>query len=66
MSAARGDRKPCTRNGCLGTMQFGREPLPQSPTMRAADGRRGWICSAIAEHFQLESELRASSSSPKR
>ena len=59
MAAARGDRKPCTRNGCLGTMQFGREPLPQGPTMRAADGQRGWICSAKAEHFQLESEPRA-------
>jgi hypothetical protein len=34
-------------------MQFGREPLPPGPTMRA-DGQRGWICSAKAEHFQLE------------
>ena len=59
MSAARGDRKPCTRNGCQGIMQFGREPLPHGPTMPAADGQRGWICSAQAEHFQLESEPRA-------
>jgi hypothetical protein len=40
-------------------MQFGREPLLPEPTMRAADGHRGWICSARAEHFQLESEQRA-------
>ena len=52
MSAARGDRKPCTRHGCLGTMQFGREPLPHGPTLRAADGERGWNCSETAEHFQ--------------
>ena len=56
MSAARGDRKPCTRDGCSGTMQFGREPLPTRPTMRAADGERGWICSEKAEHFQLAGE----------
>lgn len=59
MAAARGDRKPCTRNGCLGTMQFGREPLPHGPTMNATDGERGWICSEKAEHFQLASELSA-------
>jgi len=57
MSAARGDRKPCTRQGCLGTMQFGRERLPHGPTLRATDGERGWICSEKAEHFQLESAL---------
>jgi hypothetical protein len=55
-AAARGDRKPCTRNECLGTMQFGREPLANGPTMRAADGERGWNCSENAEHFQLASE----------
>jgi hypothetical protein len=59
MSAARGDSKPCTRNGCLGTMQFGRESLPHGPTMRATDGKRGWNCSENAEHFQLASEQRA-------
>ena len=57
MSAARGDRKPCTRRACPGTMQFGRQPLPNGPTLGAADGERGWICSEQAEHFQLESEL---------
>jgi hypothetical protein len=55
MSAARGDRKPCTRNGCLGTMRFGGEPLPNRPTMGATDGERGWNCSENAEHFQQES-----------
>ncbi len=56
MSAARGDRKPCTRTGCPGTMQFGREPLPARPAMTTVDGERGWVCSEKAEHFQLTSE----------
>jgi hypothetical protein len=55
MSAARGDTKPCTRVGCSGTMQFGREPLLQGPAMRVADGERGWVCSDKAAHFQPES-----------
>lgn len=56
MSAARGDRKPCTRTGCSGTMQFGREPLPSGPAITAVDGERGWVCTEKAEHFQLPSE----------
>ena len=56
MSAARGDTKPCTRVGCLGTMRFGREPLLQGPAMTAADGERGWVCSERVAHFQRESE----------
>lgn len=56
MSAARGDRKPCTRTGCLGTMQFGREPLSNGPTINEPYGERGWNCSEKAEHFQLGSE----------
>jgi hypothetical protein len=52
MSAARGDRKPCTRSGCSGTMQFGREPLPKTPEMMTADGERGWVCKDAPEHFQ--------------
>lgn len=59
MSAARGDQRPCTRTGCSGTMQFGREPLPKGPTMRAVDGERGWVCSEKAGHFQRESEVAA-------
>ena len=59
MSAARGDTKPCTRVGCSGTMQFGREPLLQGPAMRVADGERGWVCSDKAAHFQRESERSA-------
>lgn len=55
MSAARGDRKPCTRRGCSGTMQFGREPLPKTPEMMTADGERGWVCSTHPEHFQIAS-----------
>ncbi len=56
MAAARGDRKPCTRNGCSGTMQFGREPVSHGPTAGASDGERGWICSARTDHFQREFE----------
>jgi hypothetical protein len=60
MSAARGDRKPCSRTGCPGTMQFGRQPLPKTPTMMTADGERGWVCSKKVEHFELASERLAS------
>lgn len=56
MSAERGDQKPCTRTGCAGTMQFGREPLPKTAAMTTADGERGWICTEKVEHFQLASE----------
>lgn len=56
MAAARGDTKPCTRKGCSGTMQFGRESLSHGPTVRVADGERGWNCSAQSDHFQRESE----------
>lgn len=56
MSAERGDRKPCTRTGCLGTMQFGREPVSNGPTVNQAYGDRGWNCSEKSEHFQLPSE----------
>jgi hypothetical protein len=59
MSDARGDSKPCTRTGCAGTMQFGRAPLPRGPSMRPADGERGWVCSEKAEHFQRPSERSA-------
>ena len=56
MSAARGDRKPCTYSGCSGTMQYGREPLPKTPAMMTADGEQGWVCSEHVEHFQRSSE----------
>ena len=55
MAAARGDRKPCTHAECAGTMQFGREPLPQTPTASSVDGERGWVCSDDREHFLLAS-----------
>jgi hypothetical protein len=60
MSAARGDRKPCIRTACPGTMQFDREPLPNGPATRAADGERGWVCSENVDHFQRASERSAS------
>jgi hypothetical protein len=37
-------------------MQFGREPLPKTPTMLTADGERGWVCSEHTEHFTLAFE----------
>lgn len=58
MSSARGDRKPCTRAGCSGTMQFGREPLRRTSAIMPADGERGWVCSTAPGHFQRESERR--------
>jgi hypothetical protein len=54
MAAARGDRKPCTHGDCAGTMQFGREPIPQTSAIRV-DGERGWVCSEKPEHFLLAS-----------
>ena len=56
MASARGDRKPCTHADCPGTMQFGREPLPQVPPARPLDGERGWVCSEQPGHFQPASE----------
>ena len=55
MAAARGDRKPCTHADCAGTMQFGREPLPQTSTSMKVDGERGWVCTDDPGHFLLES-----------
>lgn len=54
MSAARGDRKPCTLTHCSGTMQFGREPMRAAPGRSAPDGDRGWLCSQNRDHFQRE------------
>jgi hypothetical protein len=56
MASARGDRKPCTHAECPGTMQFGREPLPQVSPARPLDGERGWVCSEQRGHFQSASE----------
>lgn len=55
MASARGDRKPCTRTECAGTMQYGREPLPQTSSAMKVDGERGWVCSVDPEHFLLAS-----------
>ena len=55
MSAARGDRKPCTRTPCAGTMQFSREPLPLPASGVSVDGQRGWVCSESPGHFQAAS-----------
>jgi hypothetical protein len=56
MASARGDRKPCTHAGCSGTMQFGREPLPETALAVAVDGEPGWVCSEDPGHFQLAAE----------
>ena len=41
MTAARGDSKPCTRDGCPGTMHFKREV--------GADELR-WVCDKDVQH----------------
>lgn len=51
MSAARGDRKPCSEARCTGTMQFGREPHSGGETV-ASGGSRGWVCSSDSGHFR--------------
>lgn len=56
MASARGDRKPCTHAECAGTMQFGREPLPQVAPAMSGDGERGWVCSENPGHFQLAAQ----------
>jgi hypothetical protein len=56
MASARGDRKPCTHAECSGTMQFGRERLPQTSSAMTVDGERGWVCSETPGHFQLASD----------
>jgi hypothetical protein len=56
MASARGDRKSCTHAECVGTMQFGREPLRQVGPAMSGDGGRGWVCSENPRHFQLASE----------
>ena len=39
-------------------MQFGREPLPQSPSALTAGGEPGWVCTESPGHFQLGSGSR--------
>lgn len=57
MLPARGDTRPCTCAGCLGTMQFGRESqndarrTPAKPVASAALDSFGWICSKEPDHF---------------
>lgn len=63
MAAARGDRKPCTHADCAGTMQFGREPLPQTSSAMGVEGERGWACSDNPEHFLLASHRRDAAAS---
>jgi hypothetical protein len=61
MPASRGDRKPCTADGCTGTMQFGRLSNNEPATAAAAATRgvarpkhdpTGWVCSKIPAHFR--------------
>ena len=55
MTSARGDSRPCTYTACSGTMQFRREPLPQTSSTTNVD-ERGWVCSENLGHFQRASE----------
>ena len=50
-TAARGDTRPCTREGCTGTMQYGREPERAGSTVKTSAGIPGWVCSQAPEHF---------------
>ena len=64
MASERGDRKPCTHDECRGTMQFGRQPLPQTSSAVTVDGERGWVCSDHPEHFLLASSKRGVAADP--
>jgi hypothetical protein len=62
MQPARGDRRPCSCEGCTGTMQFGRHSDNAEPTTRdtatPAVSRvdpTGWVCSADRDHFRQAS-----------
>ena len=49
--AARGDTRPCSRDGCEGLMQYGREPERAGSVMDPAAGILGWVCNRTPEHF---------------
>ena len=59
MHPSRGDRKPCSVEGCGGTMQFGRRRqnagagagAAPKPSPAALDDA-GWFCSSDADHFR--------------
>jgi hypothetical protein len=51
ITAARGDTRPCVREGCVGMMQFGREPVQSIGAVTTFAGVRGWVCSMTPEHF---------------
>jgi hypothetical protein len=50
---ATGARLPCTRTGCRGTMQFGREVVRHGQTM-ILSAFRAWVCSERAQHVHLK------------
>ena len=56
MASARGDRRPCSHADCSGTMQFSREPLPPTPSMKVVEGQPGWVCSESPGHFTRDSD----------
>ena len=58
MQPSRGDRKPCSVDGCSGMMQFGRRlqsassPGAEAPKRPAeALDARGWVCTNEPGHF---------------
>ena len=50
-SAARGDTRPCIKDGCQGQMQFGRRPSVSATGAAVNTGDPGWVCSASPAHF---------------
>lgn len=60
MAPARGDTKPCTADGCAGTMQFDRRRnqaalvSAQRPAYTDNVGLddRGWVCDTEPAHFR--------------
>jgi hypothetical protein len=57
-----GTRLPCTRTGCRGTMQFGREVVQHGETLMMGGSSRAWVCSERAQHVHLS---RAAAASPR-
>jgi hypothetical protein len=61
MASARGDTKPCTAEGCAGTMQYDRRgdggarangpQRPEGPANFALDDK-GWVCNTEPAHFR--------------
>ena len=60
---ARGDTRPCTSLGCLGTLQFARETensqsrgdgAPRQAIVTAGSDRMAWLCSRNPAHIRFD------------